>query len=52
MCIETGEIYDSKIEAERQTGVNDTCIQHCCDGIASYAGKLPDGTKLHWEYAA
>ena len=50
ICVETGEIYASKIEAERQTKVNDTCIQRCCDGIASYAGKLPDGTKLHWKY--
>ena len=50
MCIETGIVYASKLEAKRQTGVNNTCIQRCCDGLAKYAGKLSDGTRLHWKY--
>lgn len=50
-CIETGIIYPSEIEAKRQTGVDNTMIHRYLKGVSSYAGKLPDGTKLHWEYA-
>lgn len=49
-CIETGITYPSEIEAKRQTGVDNAMIHRYLHGMASYAGKLPDGTKLHWEY--
>lgn len=51
-CIETGIIYPSEIEAKRQTGVDNTMIHRYLKGKASYAGRLPDGTKLHWEYVS
>lgn len=51
-CIETGIVYPSEIEAKRQTGVDNSMIYRYIKGKASYAGKLPDGTKLHWEYAS
>ena len=51
-CIETGIVYPSEIEAKRQTGVDNTMIHRYLNGKANYAGKLPDGTRLHWEYAA
>ena len=50
LCIETGIVYESGIEAKRQTGIDNSCIQKCCKGKQSYAGKLDDGTKLHWTY--
>lgn len=50
-CIETGIVYPSEIEAKRQTGVDNAMIHRYIKGKAGYAGKLPDGTKLHWEYA-
>lgn len=50
-CIETGVVYPSEIEAKRQTGVDNTMIHRYLKGKAGYAGKLSDGTKLHWEYA-
>lgn len=49
-CIETGITYPSEIEAKRQTGVDNTMIHRYLHGNANYAGKLLDGTKLHWEY--
>lgn len=49
-CIETGITYSSEIEAKRQTGVDNTMIHRYLHGRAAYAGKLPNGTKLHWEY--
>ena len=49
-CLETGLIYPSEIEAKRQTGIDNSSIQRCCKGKQSYAGKLEDGTKLHWQY--
>lgn len=51
-CIETGIIYPSEIEAKRQIGVDNAMIHRYLHGKAAYAGKLPDGTKLHWEYAS
>lgn len=49
-CIETGIVYYSINEAERQTGISNKSICRVCKGQRSYTGKLPDGTKLHWEY--
>ena len=43
-CIETNQIYNSLIEAEKITGVNRICIGNCCKGKQKTAGKY------HWEY--
>lgn len=51
-CIETGIVYPSALEAKRQIGADNSVINRCINGKAAYAGKLPDGTKLHWEYAS
>lgn len=52
VCIETGEEYSSLREASEATGISKTCLSLNCNGNQrqSYAGKLPDGTKLHWRY--
>lgn len=52
VCIETGEEYSSLREASRITGINVTCLSLNCKGASrqTYAGKLHDGTKLHWQY--
>jgi hypothetical protein len=46
MCDQTGEIFYSIASAEKQTGVRN--IKKFFNGERSYAGKLPDGTKLTW----
>lgn len=51
-CVETGIVYSSALEAKRQIGADNSMINRCIHGKATYAGKLPDGTKLHWEYAS
>lgn len=51
-CIETGIVYPSALEAKRQIGADNSVINRCINGKAAYAGKLPDGTKLHWEYVS
>ena len=43
-CIETGIIYPSCIEAERQTGIHNANISHCCNGKLKRAGGY------HWEF--
>ena len=43
-CIETGIIYPSCIEAERQTGIHNASISHCCNGRYKTAGGY------HWEF--
>lgn len=52
LCIETGEEYGSLREASRATGINVSNLSLVCNGDPRYthAGKLPDGTKLHWRY--
>ena len=52
VCIETGDEYSSLREASRVTGINVSNLSLVCNGSPkySYAGKLPDGTKLHWRY--
>ena len=44
LCIETGIVYKSIREAERQTGVNHKNISEVCSGKRKSAGKL------HWKY--
>ena len=51
-CIETGVIYPSALEAKRQIGVDNSMIHRYLKGKAGYAGKLSDGTKLHWDYVS
>ena len=51
VCVETNEIFDSITVASRTYNVDRSCISDCCRGEHNYAGKLPDGTKLHWKYA-
>ena len=43
-CLETGIIYNSLIEAEKNTGINRICIGNCCKGKQKTAGKY------HWIY--
>ena len=50
ICIETGVVYNSLINATKDTGINSSSILRCCKGRNGFAGKLSDGTKLHWMY--
>lgn len=52
LCIETNKEYDSIQSAAFDIGISPTGITEYFKGKQSYAGKLPDGTKLHWEYAS
>lgn len=45
LCEETGRVYESVLEAERQTGVFNSQIVRCCKGRTKTAGKM------HWRYA-
>lgn len=44
LCIETGVIYDSVRQAERETGLAESGISSCCQGRYKTCGGL------HWEY--
>ena len=44
MCIETGVIYNSIIEVERQLGILHSDISKCCNGTRKTTGGF------HWEY--
>ena len=51
ICITTGEIYESVIEASRQTRINQSSICQCCKGKYKSSGKHPEtGEKLVWRY--
>ena len=44
LCVETGEIFESTMEAQRQTGVNRCNISKVC------SGKLKSAGGYHWRY--
>lgn len=44
LCIETGEVFDSALEAQRNTGINRGHISQVCNGKRKTAGKL------HWKF--
>ena len=44
------DIYDSAIEASRETGINHSKICMCCRGERKSCGKDEQGNKLHWMY--
>ena len=52
-CIELDTIYESATIAGKELGIDNSTITKCCKGreYSKTAGKLPNGTKLHWEYA-
>ena len=48
-CIELNEIFDTIVNAKRQTGFSS--ISACCNGLCQYAGRHPyTGECLHWLY--
>lgn len=52
ICITTGELFDSIGNAGKQYGIETSGIVRCCQGKLKWSGKLPDGTKLIWQYIA
>jgi very-short-patch-repair endonuclease/predicted RNA-binding Zn-ribbon protein involved in translation (DUF1610 family) len=50
ICLTTGVIYNSIVEATRMNGANRSHISDCCNGKRKSSGKLKDGTKLKWAY--
>lgn len=53
-CVELDKIYASATVAGKELGIDNSTITKCCKGrkYSKTAGKLPDGTKLHWEYVS
>lgn len=47
LCVETGNVFDSINDANLWCGVP---ISACLIGKNKSAGRLSDGTKLHWKY--
>ena len=50
VCISTDETFNSITIASKKYNVKASSISACCKDKANSAGKLPDGTKLRWEY--
>lgn len=47
-CVELNKDFESALEAERQTGVDNSSIQKVCRNKLKYAGFSPNGDPLHW----
>lgn len=45
LCVETGIIYESGMDAYRRTGISNVCISHALNGKSKTAGGF------HWRYA-
>lgn len=51
-CVELDKIFKNVKEASEFVGVAGSGIIAVCRGRNKTAGKLSDGTRLHWEYAS
>lgn len=49
-CVELEKTFESALEAQRQTGIDNSAIQKVCKGKNTYAGLSPQGQPLHWIY--
>ena len=45
LCVETGEVFESTVEAQRKTSVSHQNISYACKG------KLKTAGGFHWQYA-
>ena len=50
-CIELNYEFESALEAQRITGVDNSSINKVCKGSLKYAGFSPKGQPLHWVFA-
>lgn len=50
ICITTGKIFYTGIEASKYYNIDNSAITKCCKGKRKSAGTLPDGTPLVWRY--
>lgn len=51
-CVELDMVFKNAKEAGEYTNTISSNILAVCKGKNKSAGKLPDGTRLHWEYAS
>lgn len=49
-CEELNRIFTSITDAERKLKINHSNISSVLNGKRKTSGKLPNGTKLHWQY--
>lgn len=50
LCITTGTMFSSLVEAAQYYSINRSSISMNCSGRTKSAGSLPDGTRLKWKY--
>ena len=51
ICVTTGEVYSTGVEAENKTGISRKCISRCCLGERKSTGKHPiTGENLIWRF--
>lgn len=50
VCVTTGEIFKTAMEASRKYNISDGGIRLCCQGKLNTSGRLEDGTSLRWVY--
>lgn len=50
VCLNTGEVFGSMIEASEKYKINDRIISQCCRGEKKSANSLLTGEKTYWMY--
>lgn len=50
ICLNTGKIYNKIVDAEMDTGLNNSLLTRTCKGKSKYCGKMEDGTPMLWQY--
>lgn len=49
-CIELDLGFESALDAQRATGIDNSSIQKVCKKQLKYSGFMPDGQPIHWIY--
>lgn len=50
ICVTTGVVYESQGLASKATGIQQSDISKCCNGVIKSAGKSETGERLVWQY--
>ena len=51
-CVELNKEFESALEAQRKTGIDNSSIQKACKHILKYSGYSPEGQPLHWIFTS
>lgn len=50
VCVNTGEVFKSTVEASNKTKIQQSHISNCCNGTRNFAGRMQNGDWIKWVF--